>query len=171
MAWLGTCIHGRAAIMECYRRRDQEQIMTITEFLEARIAEDEALARAAGKRSLEWRSFGRSVYGGTIYEPSIEDGDEPDDGYGSIHIVYDEGSPHEDEAAHIARHDPARVLAECAAKRAIINEHQTVPTAPGRPDTTCAGCGLAFNARPCPTLAHLATVYTSHPDYQQEWAL
>lgn len=63
-----------------------------------------------------------------------------------------------------------RALAECAAKRAIVTEHETVPVVPGSSDTTCAGCGGAFNGRPCPTLAHLAAVYSTHPDYQTEWS-
>lgn len=141
--------------------------MTITEFLEARIAEDEALAREAGKRSLEWRSFGRSVYGGTIYEPNIADGDESDDGYGSIHIVYDEGSPDQAEAAHIARHDPARVLAECAAKRAILELAGEVDGMDSQIENEWGD----FNGTADKILHTLAAVYASHPDYRKEWAL
>lgn len=87
--------------------------MTITEFLEARIAEDETVARDAianGEGALDW----------------ADDGDPTD--------------------IHIARHDPARVLAECAAKRAVI----------------------VYS--PPKTLQHLAAIYADHPDYQQEWA-
>lgn len=41
-------------------------------------------------------------------------------------VTYDEGSPSEAQAAHIARHDPARVLAEVAAKRAVLDEYDKV---------------------------------------------
>lgn len=36
-------------------------------------------------------------------------------------VVYDEGSPSAQQAAHIARHDPASVLADVAAKRRIVD--------------------------------------------------
>jgi hypothetical protein len=38
-------------------------------------------------------------------------------------IVYDEGAPDEDEAAHIVRHDPAAVLRRVAADRRILAGH------------------------------------------------
>ena len=40
--------------------------------------------------------------------------------------IYDEGGHSEAHAAHIARWDPARVLAEVAAKRAILDEHAII---------------------------------------------
>ena len=49
---------------------------------------------------------------------------------------------------HIARWDPARVLAECEAKRQLIERV-------GNPDW--AGFRI------------LALPYADHPDYQQEW--
>lgn len=65
--------------------------------------------------------------------------------------------------------DPARVLVEVAAKRRIVTEHEAVLVAPGRTDTTCAGCGGSYNQRPCATLALLALPYASHPGYQEGW--
>ena len=38
-------------------------------------------------------------------------------------VVYDEGAPLEEEAAHIAFHDPATVLRRCAADRKILEHH------------------------------------------------
>jgi hypothetical protein len=86
---------------------------SITEFLEARIADDEGLATEA-----------------LPGEPSV---------WGAR-----------------GWYDPARVLAECAAKRAII---ETQPVS-------------KIAALPNPfILRALAAVYSGHPDYRQEWAL
>jgi hypothetical protein len=46
-----------------------------------------------------------------------------EDANGAV-VVYDEGSPTDAEAEHIALHDPARVLAEVVAKRRILDEHE-----------------------------------------------
>ncbi len=72
-------------------------------------------------------------------------------------------------AAHIARHDPARVLREVAGKRAIVDLHvRMIETATGRPSAFCDVCD-APSLWPCPTLRHLAAVYADHPDYDKEW--
>jgi len=96
--------------------------VNITEFLEARISEDEA----------------RSNYYGTLALGTT------------------------------------RVLAECAAKRAVIGEHAE----DGLYCDTCAewwrsevGEGPPQVKYPCVTVKALASVYSGHPDYQQEWAL
>lgn len=63
--------------------------MGIVEFLEARIAEDEAVAQDAGARALEWRSSNGSVSGGG--KPYVDDWseDEPLTQYdGEVTIVY-----------------------------------------------------------------------------------
>lgn len=84
----------------------------------------------------------------------------------------------DEEAAHVAHHDPARAFAECAAKRAIIEMHKVIVVWPegtggskyytGGVDV-CASCDERTHV-PCPTLRALAAVYADHPDYQQEWA-
>lgn len=144
--------------------------MTIIEFLEARIAEDEASAREASSRSLEWRSFRGSVHGGTITEPNPEWGDEPDEGYGSVTIVYDEGAPRMPEAAHIARHDPARVLAECAAKREILKQAEEASSNTEYViSQSCINQAEMDEERASDPgrliLQALAAVYADHPDY------
>lgn len=103
--------------------------MTITEFLLARIAEDEAVARDVD--DVAWAGLFDGTWGG----------------------VNDHG----------ARHDPARVLAECEAKRRIIagcvdaiGEELTMPYG--------GASGLGQH-----TVAHLAVVYADHPDYRDEW--
>lgn len=81
------------------------------------------------------------------------------------------GNPDEAARNHIARHDPARVLAEVEAKRRILYEHRD----DGYGD--CLGCGMnaleemCREIDDCPTLLALAAVYATHPDYQAEWRL
>jgi hypothetical protein len=67
------------------------------------------------------------------------------------------------EAEHIARHDPARVLREAGAKRQEIQLHQSGQH-PGL-------CGYDGHELPCPSLRNLASVWSDHSCYQQEWAL
>jgi hypothetical protein len=144
----------------------REATMSITEFLLARIAEDEAAARQA---SWSWS------------RPDRPDDPDPD------HWETPPGTPTEIAgpmrnvagadtatiATHIARHDPARVLAECAAKRAIVEWHCTSETdlGPAYPDHQpwCEACeGALF---PCVTVRHLAAIYREHPDYDPSWAV
>lgn len=88
--------------------------MTFTEFLLARIAEDEATARDAH-------------YDGQ-------------------------------DAAHIVKWSPARVLAECEAKRRIVEEFRRADI-DGSGDYEL-GYGLTV------AIEHLAAVYADHPDYR-----
>ena len=77
-------------------------------------------------------------------------------------------------AAHIARHDPARVLREVEAKRRMIGRHQPhsmgncrVCEAPHWGTQVCNHC--SGQAWPCPDLQDLALVYSDHPDYLEEY--
>ena len=121
--------------------------MTITDFLLARIAEDEAVARdcaaSVGEHArLEW----------IIYEKREIDGE----------VV--------EVRRTLTPYDPARVLAECEAKRRIVDEYvardEDVDLMLG-PNVLrqreWSGLRLAVRV--------LAAVYADHPDYQQEWAL
>jgi hypothetical protein len=144
----------------------------IIAFIEARLAEDEAAAKAATPGP--WR---------TPCGPDDDDAViEGTDG----HAVADSHScpdhPHRgaSDALHIVRHNPARVLREVAAKRAILAEHG--PANGGRDADRCRVCtaiahtgmGHADARRfraPCPTLLFLAAVYSDHPDYRAEWAV
>jgi len=57
--------------------------------------------------------------------------------------------------------DPAFVLAECAAKRRIVELHS---------DLDSGGyCRVDDDAAPCPTLRALALPHVDHPDYRDEW--
>lgn len=101
--------------------------MTITEFLEARIAEDEAAANAYAKVPP------LQVFNGSTW---------------------------------VGGYDPARVLAECAAKRCIVNVYCAM--AANHPADGSIGWYQvdAYET----VLRTLAGVYAGHPDYQEEWA-
>src|SRR6266702_4239538 len=75
-------------------------------FWAARLDEDEAAANAA--RAGPWRYDGSAVIAATGLNVTPA---------GAHHSI------HEDDAAHIARHDPARVLREVAADRRIMDRH------------------------------------------------
>jgi Family of unknown function (DUF6221) len=72
------------------------------------------------------------------------------------------------------RFDPAWVLREVEAKRAILAEHTSVPSRYIE-SSTCALCSVhTMKAStpvrwPCETVCALAAVYSGHPDYRAEW--
>lgn len=144
--------------------------MTLTEFLHARIAEDEEAA-------LKLRGTGFQRWERVEYERSVG---------GFIPNIWEDWRPHPPEGGdsrglgyvplsdHIARHDPARVLADCEAKRQIIAEHSAKPR---RSWFECAVCfdpdggpgDYDFMTWPCPTLRYLALPHADHPDYDEAW--
>lgn len=172
--------------------------MTITEFLLARIAEDETAARAALEDTQRWKvRENRSLH---IDTGSCSHGWEFAGGSG----VWMCDDPYDDcdetvaralnEAEYITRFDPVRILAECAAKRRIIEFHESwpvlveqQPTFEQALDNSVDGLALRmsqqiawlteqeyrhrFGTEPptAPMLAALAAVYADHPDYRQEW--
>lgn len=64
--------------------------------------------------------------------------------------------PGPDVAAHVARHDPARVLREVAAKRRIVDRYAWLREHGDTGDATWV-------------LPLIAAVYADHPDYRPEW--
>lgn len=68
----------------------------------------------------------------------------------------------ETDRAHIVCHDPARVLRDVAAKRAVIAALMEIPAEHGK-DAGFRAIGKSIPA--------MAAVYADHPDYQKEWAL
>jgi len=125
----------------------------LTEFLLARIAEDEAVAQEA-----TWQSEHYSVFSYLWAE----------------------------DGRHVARHNPARVLAECEAKRRIVESYlaersrrdiyQSAESRAVEDDGTdlmgqaqarrasaagCRGLEIAVEA--------LSLPYADHPDYDEEW--
>jgi hypothetical protein len=130
--------------------------LTVTEFVEARIAEDEAVARAATPG--HWAAGHREVMYGQC-SPGQQ-------------VVGPNGviSPKRVDVVHIARHDPPRVLAQCAAMRKIVERHSSIHNGwhddAGEPT---ASCRHDWKEWPCPDLRALASIWSSHPDFRQEW--
>ena len=126
--------------------------MELTEFLRARLDEDEAAAYGlCGNGPLaRWVIRDGDLFVGTEPLP-----DEP------IVQTWDGRVAH-----HIARHDPARVLREVEAKRAILDHHVPVRHE-GR--KMCGSCLGVCTYWPCPTVRHLAAAWSDHPDYRDDW--
>lgn len=148
--------------------------MTPVEFLQARLDEREAIARAAIGTAAFQKQTGRWSF------------EKVADPYGHIPIVFalaDGGGKtqaadmstaweSDERGAFIAANDPAYVLADIAAKRAILAEHHTVESA-GR--VFCSCCGLAELGMapfaPCRTVRLLCQPFADHPDYEDlRWA-
>lgn len=140
---------------------------TIIEFLEARIAEDEAVARAAtpGPWAVQTAEEGTTTYWGI--EDVVPIGINME--WSSWESTIDTA----ETAAHIARFDPARMLAECKAKRAILALH--VCRCPDAGCTDCGECSGRHHADPepfpCDTVKTLAQVYADHSDFDQAWSV
>lgn len=179
----------------------------LDDFLLARIAEDEDAAQAAidsERPGSHWHWVmdgndtpvrrghlqGAQDDGETVSLRTVEEYPTRS-GVGPLpHSVIQFGEVHGGGGEHIARWDPARVLAECEAKRQIVAEHPEVTVwSTGEsysgdridePEWFCGRC-VDTSARqpwtdvdrveyPCPTLRLLALPYADHPDYRQEWA-
>lgn len=151
-------------------------------FIEARLADDERIANEATMAGQIWSQADPERYPGHI-----------EDSAGVV--VYDEGAPTGDQAAHIARHDPLRVLREVEAKRAILAEHEPAWQAvewphdqngkgdapvcprcqnaehdtPEDPGVLPEGFVTSYVLAPCPTLLAILSVWSDHPDYDQGW--
>jgi hypothetical protein len=119
--------------------------MTLVEFLEARLAEDELIASAAIEGAADWRAF-------YTYR-DVKDSD------GRYVILADSRYPTVEQAAHIARYSPARILRQCEAVRAIIAEFLRFDAL-----GDLSGRSATENA-----LVHLAKVHADHPDFDREW--
>jgi hypothetical protein len=116
-------------------------------FLNARLDEDEEAAKASVMP--EWMISESGEFGYIVAAVGTETTGE------SIADAWQE-----DVAVHIARHDPARVLREVEAKRAMLAELTRWPF-DYRP-----GCN-----DPIRLFVHLlAAPYSDHPDWRAQWA-
>lgn len=187
----------------------------ITEFLLARVGEDEAIAHAAvdpERPGTHWHwvtcQTDQPVTPGDEAEAADREGISlrtvehfpskwagPLPGF-VVHQVDEADIPGALE--HIAIHDPARVLAECAAKRAIIEWHKSWPVLVETPFEFGSSVDsssdphritmqltrrqmwlteqeyrVKFGAEPptAPILRMMAAVYCDHPDYDPDWRL
>ncbi|MFD4658014.1 DUF6221 family protein [Kitasatospora sp. NPDC058444] len=146
----------------------------LAEFLSARIADDETIARDAGGRSWEWRHRGT----GELWHPEpgayLAGGGEylgiGGNRHGGATLCGVTMTPHTD-AVHIAHHDPARALADVAAKRRIIDRYTSAVADAAEDADGYFDENRAEDARHLrPVLRLLALPYRDHPDYQPEWA-
>lgn len=138
---------------------DEMTVMSdLVTFLRARLDEDEQVARAATPGP--WRAGEPYPDAGSVGAPSGNVCNETSDGF--VELV---------DARHIARHDPARVLAEVEAKRKIMQAH--APQHFGAGHVVCTVCEAPFIGErddwPCDTLRFLALPYRGHEDYQDAW--
>lgn len=153
--------------------------MTLTEFLLARIAEDEAVARLAidkDRPGTHWQWVTNET------DTPVKTGDLTEaQNYQAVSLRTVEEYPttsgvgplpafiisHTEEVAdagdHITRWDPARVLAECEAKRRIVQDRDEDHAADN--DEWSMGYYEANYA----AMHALAVVYADHPDYLPEW--
>lgn len=125
-------------------------------FLHARIADDEQTARAATEGPWEVDSEQHAESISTPDGTTVVGGGR----WGSEASVFEST----EDATHIARHDPARVLAEANAKRLIIADYERFLAERRR-----AMGGWDSYPDVSPTMAALASVYADHPDYRDEW--
>ena len=138
--------------------------MTLTDFLLARIAEDEAAARLCAEMFPSPWDVADRGWRVRIYAADIPDeGDHADPGDKRAPVVMevepdrnlDDPRWLSERVEHVRRHDPARVLAECAAKRLILR--------------------IWFESEFCErdvmndVIDALALPYADHPDYREEW--
>ncbi|MBN0039372.1 hypothetical protein JN535_04180 [Cellulosimicrobium cellulans] len=137
--------------------------MTLTDFLLARIAEDQASALEVREHGAWWVEAyddydGRSpelVEYFVVAPPPApgvprDDQGDPDD---PRHVTSVQGDPA--LAAALARWSPARVLAECEAKRRIVESARRL--------------GSRDGVTPEELLGNLALPYADHPDYDETW--
>ncbi|OQQ32280.1 hypothetical protein A6411_10770 [Prescottella equi] len=140
----------------------------IVEFLRARLDEDEAVARAASPQDdpVWWVDFT-----GVDDRPNIQT--RVDDLFGPWRTVA--YGVAETDAYHIARHDPARVLREVEAKRAILAQEEEARAHYDHIKSSATYPGVEISMGHVVALAtvirHLASAYADHPDFQQEWAI
>lgn len=165
---------------------DADQNARLVAFFEARLDEEETAANAATKgpwlidEGDETPDHSLTIKGGPDQIPDVP---------GRETVVY---SPYIwaetwPDFAHIARHDPTRVLAEIRIKRYLISEYRSVETfdehaavqaAMRLPDEqaamTALGQAWAKEAARSLLLAVIkaeASLYALHPDYEPAWSL
>lgn len=119
------------------------ETLTLTDFLLARLVEDEVIARAAVAGPWEFENAPDG------FPPMVTTST-------GIAVADTFDKPRLPDAAHIARHNPARVLADVAAKRRIVELLGPV-----------ANVGRGINGGEV-ALA-LAQPYADHPDFREAW--
>lgn len=141
--------------------------VTLVEFILARLDEDERVALAATPSP--WRIDPRDP--NVILEPfPIDSVGMAGDRQRNLFTgqISNRRGQSVSDARHIARHDPARVLAEVTAKRAIVELHEPYASE-SHGGAACWVCGPGGFPWPCTTLRLLAMPYADHADYREDW--
>lgn len=150
--------------------------MDIAEFLTARCDEEAAALQQIEDHSEPWR--GRwGIKSGTLYTYN---------GWCLAALMVTEalsGRWRPGVLEHIVRYDPARVLADLAAKQGMLALHRPerdLRIRDGRYVEDPPKCSICFQPYPkrgsaepwpCPTLRYLAAPYVAHPDYDPAWTV
>lgn len=146
--------------------------MELVDFLRARLDEDEAAAKAATPGPW-WHNPGKQWLDPEAFEKYDLAKGEEFVGYGGPHpftgaVCATGPASHAQsmaDATHIARFaDPARVLAEVEAKRALIDACEHADTRATYPDFEG---GLYSGLRDA--LEYLARPFRAHPDFDPAW--
>jgi len=137
-------------------------VADLVEFLTARLDEDEAVARVASRTvSGSWHLERSSV----LWWPTTDDDLDEDDGAGGAWPI----DPGTAIAPHIARWDPARVLAEVAVKRQFVRLFSDRPTAPPAGDVFQSAIASIVTSTNDWVLRQLVQPYADHPDFDPTW--
>lgn len=92
-------------------------------------------------------------------------------------VIYDEGGHDEDQARHIARHDPARVLRQTAALRTVVEAYEHLasrdPNEGRDPGNAEDVAHIVHDISARETLLGVLRVFAAidgdHPDYKRTW--
>lgn len=129
---------------------------TLVEFLTARLDEDAAVATTA--TSGPWHVTQPYFDAGSVENSDVNIANES--GHGDIELA---------DAEHIARHDPARVLADVTAKQRIVELHSGGHECSVYDRGEVDNCRWCLDGDECSTLQLLATPYADHPDFDPAW--
>ena len=129
----------------------------LIEFLKARLDEDEQAARAAAADGSEWRFSEGAIYpSDTMSHP------------GPL-ATHPHGDLNQAHGEHIARHDPARVLADVEAKRYMVDFWSAAYQNPQDSERFSGPDWDQVRRNAQWTLRLLALRYATHPDYDENW--
>lgn len=85
-------------------------------------------------------------------------------------VVYNEGSPSDEQFEHIALNDPHDVIARCDFELALLDEH---PVRVGYSESLCETCSerdYGGDPYPCRTVRLLGSAYRHFDGYKEEWS-
>lgn len=124
-------------------------------WLRAQLDEDERVARQVPlKRGPSWVALGATVYNVSDDPRHVAEFYEP---------AY---------AVHVARHDPTRVLADVAAKRAILDHvDEWAETLYVTPEGWTPQATTAYRMAMTWTVHHIVRPYADRPGFNPEWTL